>query len=106
MKVATFDSESFCGYTQISTFFEDLSIADMFGLGAIIDTYTRAFKEWKNDYKMVTELCMVLNWKSWQWSEKNQSYCDFYVEKFYEVRDWCLDNLKGEKLEYFIRTTD
>ena len=63
MTVKTFNSEAYCGYTQITTFFEDFSIADHFGIAAIRDTYKRAFNEWKNDYKYLTELVLVLNWK-------------------------------------------
>lgn len=66
ISIKSFDSESFCGYTQITTFFEDFSIADAFGISAVKDTYNRAFKEWKHDYKYLTELVMVLNWKCWE----------------------------------------
>lgn len=109
MVVKTFDSEAFCGYKQITTFFEDFSIADNFGVDAIKDTYKRAFKEWKNDYKYITELCMVLNWKSWEHADgyvAKNPICNLYVKLFSELQDWCYDNLKGEALEYFIRTTD
>lgn len=106
MTVKTFDSEAFCGYKQITTFFEDFSIADNFGISAIKDTYKRAFEEWKKDYKYLTELVMVLNWKCWQHHEKNEAYSELYSDLFYEAREYAFDNLKGEELTYFIRTTD
>ena len=106
MKFTTFDSEAFCGYKQISTFFEDFSIADNFGISAIKDTYKRAFKGWKTNCKMITELDMVLNWKSWQWADKNNEYSSLYADLYYELRDWCFDNLEGDDLTYYIRTTD
>lgn len=105
MTVKTFDRESFCGYTQITTFFEDFSIADNFGISAVKDTYNRAFNEWKTDYKYLTELVMVLNWKSWQW-ENNEAFCELYSDLYYKARDYALSNLKGEELTYFFRTTD
>lgn len=74
MLVTTFDSESAFGYKQITTFFQDFSIADNFGEAAIKDTYDRAFKEWKDNYKYLTELVLVLNWKIWQWHGKNNDY--------------------------------
>ena len=37
------------GYEPKTTFWEDFSIADRFGLDAVKDTYIRAFKEWKNN---------------------------------------------------------
>ena len=106
MTVSVFDSEAFCGYTQNTTFWQDFSIADAFGIPSIKDTYKRAFKAWKNDTEYVTELVMVLNWKSWQWIERDADVSQVYVNLFYEARNWCFDNLKGEDLKYFLRTTD
>ena len=107
MTVKTFNSEAFCGYTQITTFFEDFSIADNFGIKAIKDTYKRAFKAWKNDYEYITELVMVLNWKIWQhFHEKNDAYAEVYQSLYEEADAWAINNLKGEALEYFYRTTD
>lgn len=106
MTVSVFNSEAFCGYTQQTTFWQDFSIADAFGAGAIKDTYKRAFKAWKSDKVYVTELVMVLNWKCWQWAEKNPAYSELYSDLFYEAQGWCYDNLKGEDLQYFLRTTD
>ena len=36
------------GYEMQTTFWQDFSIADRFGIDAVKDTYNRAFKEWKN----------------------------------------------------------
>ena len=49
------------GYKALTTFWQDFSIADNFGETAVEDTYQRVFKEWKHDYKYLTELVMVLN---------------------------------------------
>lgn len=49
------------GYELQTTFWEDFSIADRFGLAAVLDTFNRAFREWKGDYKFLTELTLVLN---------------------------------------------
>ena len=53
------------GYELQTTFWNDFSIADRFGLSAIQDTFNRAFKEWKENYKYLTELVLVLNHKIW-----------------------------------------
>ena len=106
MTIKTFDSEAFCGYKQITTFFEDFSIADNIGVGAIRDTYKRAFNEWKKDYKYLTELVMVLNWKCWQHFGKNDVYSQLYSDLYYKAHDYALNNLKGEELTYYLRTTD
>ena len=57
------------GYELQTTFWEDFSIADRFGLAAVLDTFNRAFREWKGDYKFLTELTLVLNHKIWQYYE-------------------------------------
>lgn len=94
------------GYVPKTTFWQDFSIADAFGLNAIKDTYERASKEWKTNYEYITELVMVLNHKCWQWYQKNNEISKYYADKYYELDDWCLNNLKGEELQYYISTTD
>ena len=37
------------GYNVQTTFWEDFSAADIFGLSAIQDTFNRAFEEWKGN---------------------------------------------------------
>ena len=63
------------GYTVQTTFWEDFTIADLFGLSAIRDTYNRAFKEWKDNCKFLTELVLVLNHKIWQHYERKGPIC-------------------------------
>ena len=106
MTIATFDSEAYCGYKQITTFFEDFSIADNFGIGAIKDTYNRAFEEWKTNYKYLTEFVMVLNWKCWQHHQKNNEYSELYAKLYYKAHDYACNHLKGDELTYYLQTTD
>ena len=95
MKVLNRDMvEAQTGYRPFTTFFEDFSMADRFGVGAIRDTYDRAFNEWKGDYKYLTEFVMILNWEIWEHYENNETYA------------YALENLKGEELQYFCDTTE
>lgn len=106
MTIKVFNSEAFCGYKQITTFFEDFSIADNFGISAIKDTYKRAFSAWKSDYKYLTELVMVLNWKCWQHHhEGNTQKSDLYSDLYYKADAYARKNLKGDELDYFESTT-
>ena len=57
-------------YELLTTFWDDFSIADRFGVSAVRDTFNRAFAEWKEDYQYLTELILVLNHKIWQHYEK------------------------------------
>jgi len=98
--------EEQCGYHPITTFWEDFSIADAFGTSAVKDTYKRAFDNWKTDYKYLTELVMVLNWKIWQWYERNPALGELYNELWQKADEWACTNLTGEALNYFYETTD
>ncbi len=106
LTITTFDSESTLGYKQITTFFEDFSIAENFGEKAIKETYHKAFDGWADNYMYLTELVMVLNWKIWQHYEKNDAYAKLYNELWTETDRYACENLKGDELAYFYKTTD
>ena len=89
-----------------TTFNMDFQIAEAFGYEAMQDTFNRAFAEWKNDYKYLTDLVMVLNHRCWNWHEKNEKYCELYSDLYYQARDYALDNLEGEELQYYFKITD
>jgi len=94
------------GYETKTTFWQDFSIAEVFGTDAIVDTYHRAFTEWRDNIVYITELSLVLNWKIWQWYEKNENVARVYNGLWSECHDWCCDNLSGSDAEYYYRTTD
>lgn len=98
--------EALTGYKPITTFWDDFSIAEKFGTDAIIDTYERAFNEWKSDYKYLTELVMVLNWKIWEWYEKDVALSKVYNDLWEKLDAWAYENLKGDELTYFYQITD
>lgn len=106
MYVTRFDSEAFCGYTQITTFFEDFSIADAFGVKAVKDTYKNGLEYAKTDYKVLTEFVMVLNWKIWQHNERNPELARVYNDLWVKADRYATSHLKGDELTYFFRTTD
>lgn len=94
------------GYEPKTTFWSDFSIADKFGLGAINDTYNRAFEGWHDNYVYLTELVMVLNWKIWEWYEKDGGVAELYNALWEKAADYALNNLKGDELSYYLQTTD
>ena len=90
-----------------TTFWSDFSIADAFGVDAIKDTYKRAFEEWKNDYRYLTDLVMVLNHKIWEhYEKKNEAYATLYNKLWEETDGYAVENLQGEELRYFYEVTD
>lgn len=95
------------GYETITTFWQDFSIADAFGIHAIKDTFTKAFNEWKSDYKYLTELVMVLNLKCWHFYDKGMNeYSLLYSNLYHEANDWAYEHLKGDELSYYHWTLD
>lgn len=94
------------GYEVFTTFWDDFSIADSFGISAIKETYKRAFDEWKGNYKYLTELVMVLNWKIWYWYKRDRKIAQCYNDLWAECDSYAYDNLKDEEFKYFIKTTD
>ena len=94
-------------YETQTTFWQDFTVADRFGVSAIKDTYKRAFKEWKNNHIYLTELVMVLNWKLWEhYRKNNMKMAELYDKLWRECDTYAYNNLKGVELEYFMSTTD
>lgn len=96
------------GYELTTTFWEDFSIADAFGIDAIKDTFNRAFEEWKTNYVYLTELVIVLNWKICFWYNKNGS-CEqsrLYNELWEKADTYAMDNLQGKEKDFFLEITD
>lgn len=106
MKIKTWNIEAMTGYKPMTTFYEDFSIADHFGISAIKDTYKNAFKNWKFDYKYLTELVMALNWKIWEHYKSNQAFAKIYNDLWTKCYDYAVNNLKDDELNYFFTVTD
>lgn len=94
------------GYKMTTTFWEDFTIADRFGICAITDTFNRAFAEWKDNYVYLTELVIVLNHKIWEHYETNRSIAEVYNELWSKADEYACNHLKGEEASFFYSTTD
>lgn len=106
MVIKDWNIEELTGYKPITTFYADFSIADKFGPDAVKDTYKRAFEEWKDQYKYLTELVMALNWKIWEHHEHNETLARLYNKLWAEADQYACENLTGDELSYFYKTTD
>ena len=90
-----------------NTFSMDFPIADAFGVNAIKDTFNRAFKEWKSNYKMLTALVVILNHKIWQhYEHHNDDFAKLYDSLWRQAEDYALINLKDDELQYYYEITD
>ena len=94
------------GYELLTSFWEDFSIADQFGLKAIQDTYNRAFEEWKNDYRYLTELTLVLNNNICNYKKKRPDFAALYNSLWKDADQYAVENLKDEELGYYFDVTD
>lgn len=106
MKVSVWNIEAITGYKPITTFWMDFSIADNFGKSAVKDTFNRAFEEWKDNYKYLTELVMVLNHKIWEHYETNEPLAKVYNELWEKAQNYGYEHLKDDELTYFWKTLD
>lgn len=107
MKISVWNIEEMTGYKPKTTFWQDFSIADIFGgISAVKDTFNRAFDEWKDNYIYLTELVMVLNHKIWEHYENNEQLAEVYNDLWVKADNYACNNLKGEELSYFYKTTD
>lgn len=113
---------SMTGYEFITSFWDDFVIAERMGCGvqdghlvptdvetgvkAIEDTFDRAFREWKSNYKYLTELVMVLNWKIWRFNGIIEEYTELYNKLWGIADEYAVSNLEGEERSYFYEVTD
>lgn len=93
-----------------TTFHLDFDIADHFGLEGVIDTFNRAFNEWKHNIEYISELCVVMNIRSWFGFEKgNKQLAKLYEDYYYKVRDFVYDDnspFNEKEQSYFFQMTD
>lgn len=93
-------------YEFKTTFWNDFSIADKFGIDAINDTFKRAFNSWKDNYIYLTELVLVLNWKSHQYKQDNVRVSKLYNKLYEKANDYAIQNLKFGELDYYFDNVD
>lgn len=97
----------FTDWRPTTLYWQRFSIAEEFGRLEIRRVYKDIFKEAKKDYKLLTELVMILNHKTWQHNNNNVlGLSDLYEELYDDTKDYALDHMKEEELRYFFDITD
>lgn len=95
------------GYATITTFYSDFTIADYYGVDAVKDTFKRAFESWKENYRYMTELSIVLNHKIFEhYHHNNTALMVAYDTLWKEIDHWCMGSFSDEALQYYLRITD
>ena len=93
-------------YKRCSTFAADFAIADSFGKDAVKDTFNKAFNEWKADSHMMAEMALVLNHNIWRYYEIDPELAKIYDECWKMADHYCIENYKGDDLDWYYRVTD
>ena len=97
------------------TFVQDFAIADWYNTKSVKETYQRVIKEWKSDYKALTEVAMSLNMLAWahdtlrkQGIEGRDEVIGLYNELYYKTRDLFYEVYKANETarEYYFEMTD
>lgn len=98
----------FTNWRPTTLYWQRFSIGEKYGIDEVKEVYNDIFMAAKDDYKLLTELVMILNHKSWQHSEEltGSKFCKTYADLYYEARNYALNNLKNDELQYFLETTD
>lgn len=97
------------GHEYETTFHFDFDIADHFGIKAVKDTFNRAFNEWKDDIKYLTELSIVMNNRCWFWYEQgNEKLSQLYADYYYKTKNYAYENDKftDDDKHYYFEMTD
>lgn len=105
-KLPNWEMANLIGYTPNTTFWDDFSIADIFGIEAIIDTFERAFTEWKEDVRYIAELSLVLNHKGIYYSESRPMLSNAYLTLWERLHRWAQSYYSGEDADYYFNVTD
>jgi hypothetical protein len=106
-RVKTWNIQELTGYEPQTTFYEDFSIADAFGISAIKDTYKRGLETCKAlGYIYLTEFVLALNWKIWEHYKSNDTIARVYNDLWMQACEIATTTLQGEELSYYYRTTD
>ena len=106
-RIKTWNIEAMTGYKPQTTFYEDFSIADAFGISAIKDTYKRGLETAQAlGYIYLTEFVLALNWKIWEHYQTNESFAKTYNDLWFKASEIAQTTLKDKELMYYYRTTD
>lgn len=97
------------GYKRKTTFYSDLSIAEVYGKKAIMDTYRRVMKEWLGNIEYITEFVMAINLKSGEHYYRgnmglSKLYSELYHKAYAKVAEHYENDSKASR--YFWETLD
>lgn len=96
-------------YERKTTFYSDLSIAEVYGVSSIKETFDRVIESWMDNIEYITEFAMCLNYKSWEHNSRHkEELTEVYSDLYYKAYDMIVEHYKDneKELSYFFRTLD
>ena len=88
-------------------FMTDFAIADKFGEAAVIDTFNRTFKEWKNNVEYFASFVLTLNHRLWLHYENGRtSQARLYDGLWKKAHAFGTEHFKGKDAEYYFSFLD
>ena len=98
--------ESYIDYKFETPIYELFSLSEVKGPQGVRDLYEELFKIFQDKLVGLTELVLVLNIKIHQWYKKDDDLGHTYDELWKKTDAFALDTLKGQRLSYYLSTTD
>lgn len=101
-------AQSELGYTCLTSYWSEFSAAERSGgVVAVKSLFNRLFDKSKDDYKLLTELVLVLNHKIWKChSCGHMELAKLYNLLWEQADTYGITHLEGEELCYFYQTLD
>ena len=95
------------GYEVQTTYYQDFTIADAYGVDAVKETFDTAFNEQKENTVYLTELVIVLNHKIFEHYHKNNTALMVTYDTLWKTADkYCMTALSDKDIEYYLQVTD
>ena len=94
-------------YETFTTFYGDLSIAELYGIDSVIDTYNRVVDNWGTDIKWITEFSICLSVKTGEmYAEDEYELESVYSQLIDKLTEFIYNNFNEEDLRYYKYTYD
>lgn len=95
------------GKERKTTFYGDLSIAEVYGARGVKETYRQVMHSWGNNLEFMCEWVVALNQKIWQHHDtNNDKLAKVYNELWRKADDYCRKHFKGEELSKYYAYID
>lgn len=96
------------GYETMTTFYQDLTIAESYNENAVKDTFERICKEWIGNYEYFTEFVLCLNHKIWEHYKTNEKLAKLYDKLWSKAENLFYKHYENDEAakDYYFKITD